>query len=462
MYHYYENNGYYNIISKQIVFILNNTFILVYSLFLFRCVDWHRLLTLENKTHLNEIIDMSHLFSLSLYNWTLVIAFIFFIVCKLIELFRDIIKYRYVKYFYNIVLNITDQELVTLKWAHIIDKFKTLYGNDDINVFYINNKITIKDNYFITIFDKNILKIGYLTPLMEWNIFYCFVGPMFDADFRYKNEFLFINDKFIKAVKDKTRTVAVANFIFMPLLLPFLILRNLFKYGEKFYNKPELLSSRHWSHNAKWKFRNYNELYHEFHDKLITSMKVANDYSNQFPIRILGTFAEFIVFILSSFFIILVFATIINDGVLLHLYIVNKKNVIWFLGIFATIIAILRTIIKDRIIYYPNEKLKELKRILNTIDETNIKDKKHPDYFFNMYQFHIASLVKDVIHTLMVPFRLYELSFEIDKTMNYLSDITINSSRIGHTNKFALFNHQENDMRTCLSKETFSLNNEGY
>jgi autophagy-related protein 9 len=462
MYHYYVNNGYYNIISKQIVFILNNTFILLYSLFLFRCINWHKLLTMTEKTLLNEIVDMSQLFRLSLYNWSLVLSFIFFIVCKLIELCVDVVKYKYVKYFYNTVLNITDQELVTLKWEHVIDKFKLLYGTDDINIFYINNKITIKDNYFITLFDKNILKIEHLTPLMEWNIFYCFIGPIFDSECRYKNDFLFINDKFIKIVKNKIRTVAIANFIFMPLLLPFLILRNLFNYGEKFYNKPELLSSRHWTHNAKWKFRNYNELYHEFHDKLINSMKVANEYSNQFPIRIIGTFAELIVFILSSFFIMLVFATIINDGVLLHLYITSNKNVIWFMGIFATLIAIMRTIIKDRIIYYPDVKLKELKIILNTIDETHIKNKRHNDYFFNMYQYHIVSLAKDILHTVMVPFHLYELSFDTDKTMTYLSGITINSGRIGHTNKFAIFSRQETDRRSCLSKETFHLNNEAY
>jgi hypothetical protein len=166
------------------------------------------------------------------------------------------------------------------------------------------------------------------------------------------------------------------------------------------------------------------------------------------------------VFILSSFFIILIIATIINDGVLLHLYISSHKNVIWYLGIFATIIAILRTFIKERIIYYPDEKLKELTTIINMIDDTDIKDKNHCDYFFNLYQYHIVTLIKDIIYTLMAPFKLYELSFEQHNIMVYLSEITINNAHIGHTNRFALFENQ--DHKSYLSKETFHLNNVNY
>jgi autophagy-related protein 9 len=357
-------------------------------------------------------------------------------------------------------LEIPDHDIVTLKWENIISKFNKLYGNNDINVFYINNKITIKDNYLITIFDKEIIRCDYLTQLMEWNIMYCFINPMFDSDFRYKNEFLYMNTEYIKKVKDKTKTVAIVNFIFMPILLPFLILQNIFKYGEKFYSKPELLSSRHWTLSAKWKFRNYNELYHEFHDKLLNSTKVANDYANQFPIRLLGTFAEMIVFILSSFFVILVVATIVNDGVLLHLYISNNKNVIWYLGIFATVIAILRTFIRERIIYYPDAKLKELTTIINVIDNENIKNKKHEDYFFNLYQYHIITLFKDIYYTVMTPFHLYELTFNINIILPYLAEITVNNAHIGHTNRFALF--EQSDIKSYLSKETFHINNVDY
>ena len=97
MYNYYINNGYYNIISTQLVFILNNTFILIYSLFLFKCVNWKLLLTLTETTELSDIVDMSNLFELSFYNWILMLSFTFYIFCRIIGLFQDIVKYKYIK-----------------------------------------------------------------------------------------------------------------------------------------------------------------------------------------------------------------------------------------------------------------------------------------------------------------------------------------------------------------------------
>lgn len=461
IYNYYSNNGYYNIISKQLVYILSNTFILIYSLFLIKCINWNYLITMEEKTDFSEIITWSNLFQLNFYNWILVLIFIFYIICKIISLIYDIVRYKYIKGFYNKTLTIKDSEIATLKWENIIEKFKEIYNNEDIDVFYINNKITAKDNYLITLFNKDIIKIRYLTQLMEWNIMYCFINPIFDKDFKYNSDFLITDKQFIKNVKDKTRVVAYMNFIFMPLLLPFMIFKILFSYGEKFYNKPELIFSRHWTLKAKWIFRNYNELYHEFHDKLLESMKPANEYSNQITIRIIETFSNLLVLILSSFFIVLVLISLINDKVLLNLYISTNKNVLWYLGILATFIAIFKNIIKEKIILYPDKKLKEIKDIINSIDNKRIKDKNDDQFFFKMYQYHIITIFKDIIYTLYVPFELFKLSYDVENIVTYMSDITINNAKYGHSNKFSLF-LRENDFKTELSKETFAKNNINY
>ena len=55
-----------------------------------------------------------------------------------------------------------------------------------------------------------------------------------------------------------------------------------------FYNKPQLLGSRGWSRFAKWKFKNYNELNHEFHEKMMKSQDTAIEYADQFPSKILA------------------------------------------------------------------------------------------------------------------------------------------------------------------------------
>lgn len=461
LYNYYVNNGYYNIITSQVVYILNNTFILLYTLFLVKCVNWNILFTLDSPIELKDTIYMENLFKLNFYTLILVLTFIIYILCKVIYLIYDSFNYKYIKSFYNDKLNIKEEEISILKWENIIERLKETENIENLDIFYINNKITCKDNYLITLFDKDIIKVDYLTQLMEWNIRFCFINPIFNKEFKYNIHFLNLKPQFVNDIKNKIKFVAIINFIFMPILLPFIIIKNLFKNGEQFYNKPQLLFSRHWTLKAKWKFRNYNELYHEFHEKILKSMVYANDYSNQFPNKLIETFTKLIILICSSFFIVLVFLSIVNEKVLLNLYISDNKTVIWFIGLFATIIAVLKSVVRENIIYYPDEKLNEIKTIINSIEKEESKDKKHIHYFFNLYQFHIITLIKDVFYTVLVPFELYKLSYRTKNIMAYLSEITINNAKYGHTNKYSLM-EREKDKKTMLSKETFLLNNENY
>ena len=76
LYNYYVNNGYYNIITSQVVYILNNTFILLYTLFLVKCVNWNILFTLDSPIELKDTIYMENLFKLNFYTLILVLTFI--------------------------------------------------------------------------------------------------------------------------------------------------------------------------------------------------------------------------------------------------------------------------------------------------------------------------------------------------------------------------------------------------
>ena len=462
LYQYYVEQGYYNIISQQLVYILNNSFILFYTLFLVKCVDWHKLITLEEETLLKDCVNMSNMFKLNFYNFILVISYLLYLVIKVGILVSSIYNYKYIKHFYNNILGIGDLDLVNYKWEKIIEKFHKVYMHNDINVYYINNKITIRDNYFISLVDKEIMDLSNLSPLMEWNIKYCFINPIFINDYKYNRDFLYLNKKYITIIKNKLLTVSILNFIFMPILLPFMLLRSLFKYGEKFYNNPGLISSKHWTHYAKWKFRNYNELYHEFHEKQLKSCIIANEYNNQFPIRIISIVCDLFVFILSSFFIMLIIVSVLNEKALTNLYIFKSKNTLWFLGLMATLIAIMRKSMKEKKIYYPDDKLIELKKVINCINDVTIKDKTHKDFFFRLYQFHALTFFYDIYNTLLTPFYLYKMHYNCYNIVKFLSDITIDNPKIGHTNMYSIFNRHENDMKTLFSKETFTFNNPNY
>ena len=255
------------------------------------------------------------------------------------------------------------------------------------------------------------------------------------------------------------------NFIFMPFIFMYILFYYLFKYGEKFYSNPSYIITRNWTLMARWKLRNYNELYHEYSKKFIMSQKPCNEYSNLYPNKILTTINKFLVFILSSIFVVLVFISIINERILINLYITHNKQTIWFIGIIGSFIAILKKNIIETVPDYPKEKMETLKYHINCIPEQWLKNTQNKNKdFFNYYQLQYLILLKDFYYTLMIPFELYKMSLNTKNIMIYLNSITINTS-YGHTNKFSLFYDDMNtseivDDKKQYSLETFKRNND--
>jgi len=446
MYFYFINDGFNNIILKELMHILTSSFLIFYTIFLYNCINWSLIFTISDKTHLKNLINLSNYFKLNIFNWGLFLIFIFITICKIIGLVNSFKDYTFIKKFYNETLKINDNELNLTKWKTIISKFKEEYDNNDINIYYINHKIACKDNYLITIMNKDILRLSYITTIMEWNIVFCILNSIFDKDIKYNKKFLNNDKVFIQSIKSKITFIAILNFIFMPFIFMYILFYYLFKYGEKFYSNPSYIITRNWTLMAQWKLRNYNELYHEYNNKFMMAQKPCNDYSNLFPNKILTTINKFLMFILSSVFVVLVFISIVNERILTNLYIIQNKQTIWFIGIIGSIIAIL----KKHINCIPDQWL----------ENTQNKNKD----FFNYYQLQCLILLKDFYYTLMIPFELYKMSLNTKNIMIYLNSITINTS-YGHTNKYALFYDDINtseivDEKKQYSLETFKRNND--
>ena len=123
----------------------------------------------------------------------------------------------------------------------------------------------------------------------------------------------------------------------MPFIITYLMFYNVLLYGEYFYNKPQYyLDQEVGQEFAKWKFKNYNELNHEFHEKMMKSQDTAIEYADQFPSKILAAISKLCIFICSSFFVTLAELSILNQQLLVILFVTKTKSILWFC-IFASI-----------------------------------------------------------------------------------------------------------------------------
>ena len=456
IYLYYINKGYYNILSTHITIILTGTFLILYTIFLYNCIEWRSLLFITDKTQLSKLVHFNNFFDINFSIIIFLITFIIILFFRTINTIKDLYRFKPIKRFYNGDLNISDDELCILKWFDIVSRFKERFSDNDINIYYINNKITNIDNYLVTLIDKDIININYISKLFEWNIKYCFINSLYshnaiDITFRTNSEV------FYTEVKHKILCVIILNFICMPFIINYMVLYNIFNYGEKIYTTPSIIFNRSWTRLAYWKFRNYNELSHEFNIRMLKSIKPSNEYINTFNNKLVITINRLFIFIFSSILVTLIMFSFINEKLLLNLYIIENKQLFWVIGVLCSIIAILKNYNSKYIGYYPKDKLEEVKNIINYIPN-EWSDSKNRQFFY-YYKHKLIIILYEIIYTINVPFDLLVLYFKYKHIFTFINDITINSPKYGHINTFSLFDNRVHvDKKTLDSIKTFKQN----
>ena len=202
LYIYYINKGYYNILYTHLTIILTGLFLIFYTIFLYNCIEWEKVIHIEKPTQIYDIINTSRFFRFNLFISIFFITFIVILIFRVINLVKDFYTFIPIKHFFNNELGINDIDLGILKWNSIIHKFKEIYDDKDITIYYINNKITSIDNYFISLIDKNIIKTKNISKLFEWNIKYCFINSLYYNN-KYDLKFLNKNEQFYKNIEKK-------------------------------------------------------------------------------------------------------------------------------------------------------------------------------------------------------------------------------------------------------------------
>jgi autophagy-related protein 9 len=438
IYFYYNNKGYYNIIINSIINLLVSNFLVFFLIFLINCVDYTNLLRIDDKVSILDYVDMSNFFSnLSIFFKGLLILFLALDVVKLISLVDDIYVFKNIRNFYRNTLKIRDSELEYLDWKDIIDIYND--ADENINPYYINAIITSKDNYFTALIDQKIIRPIHLTSIVEWNLIYCIIYSIFNKKEKISDE-LFTNTGIIeKSMRNKLRTISILNVIFMPLIIVFITLYNLFTHGEAFYNKPDLLISSNFTKLAQWKYRNYNEPIHQFEERMAKIDKLAKQYNEAFKNKLVNAILKFVIFVFSSIFITLIILTLINDDILINLNIIGSKNVLWFIGVIGSIIAILRTILNKKRNDSPNDLMEQISRHI-IVDEKIIKNanmKIVKNEFLAYYRYKIIQIILDIVFTITMPIQLWSISYDTPYITTFLKKITNKNPQIGYICKYS-------------------------
>lgn len=482
IYKYFTHKGYRNILFLEAINLGSTLFMIFFILILVNCIDYQGLgeINKYDNYYLWDYIQVNQMINNSFLGISCVIIFGLYIIIRLVTLLDESQKYYKIKLFFKEKLDLDTYEIQNIEWEEIAQKIESNYG---INVYQITSRILRKENLMIPIFDS---KINHLivSKLMEWNLIFSIFNTVltyFNTDdiaiqnsmkdeneSEEEEEFLISDLEKIKqqqiyfrdrrTIKNKCQskliTLSVLTYICMPFLFIYILFFTFLKYGERYYHKPAKITYRQWSLNSYWKMRYFNELEHNFEMRMDISSKYAKEYLDYFKSIIFTTVIKFIVFMSSSFFITLIILSIYNENLLLNLNISKNKHVLWYLGIFASIIAIGRSILKNKKIKTQDKNISYKKLLIYNpflhspsfmiAHQTNKKyeDYKKKNLIQQYYTYQISTLLRECFSVLLVPFYLIYICNYLDSILDRIEENLYYDENLG------FISHQSNFRNT--------------
>ncbi|AMD20487.1 HDL257Wp [Eremothecium sinecaudum] len=471
VYEYFLGNGFLCIMIEKVLNLLTLLFIVFISTYMSHCIDYGKIPT----SHKFSEVKIDRCYSTQVTGATKLLLWIFggFVILKVVQLYFDIKRLRDIRNFYLYLLNISDKELETISWQSIIQQIMLLKdqnavtanvvevkAKNRIDAHVVANRIMRKENYLISLYNKDILELSLnfpmyrtniLTKTLEWNIHLCIMGFAFNEAGFLKQSFLNVKQREHLSEELKKRFIlsGFLNIILSPFLVGYFILLYFFRYFNEYRTSPGSLGTRQYTPIAEWRFREYNELYHVFKKRIGLSHEVANRYINQFPNTTGDYLFKFVKFVSGSFVAILGVMTVLDPENFLNFELTHDKSVLFYMTVFGSLWAAANGALSSPYnVFDPEESLKELISYTHYAPK-EWEGKYHTDTvkkeFCELYNLRIILLMRELASLIMTPFILwFSLPKSADAIVDFFREVTVYSDGLGYVCKYAMFDVKQN------------------
>ncbi|KAG7660504.1 ATG9 [[Candida] subhashii] len=444
VYYYYRGKGIVNIVLTRVIDLLILVFILFFTVFVKWGVNYDLFMESMGKEGkhmtLSDLIIPGYLSQVPLVVKFFLFGFGLYVVLRVIQTYFDYnYKLKEVRNFYYYLLNVTDEELMTISWKTIVEKlmllkdYNTLTStqvveNHDINdlsskvrlnAHDIANRIMRRENYMIALinkdlFDLNLFNLPFinsqsvLTRTLEWNLKLC-----------------------------------IDNFIYTP-------------QGQI---NPQILKDYNRNQMAPLEWRS----------KLQLSIGPANTYINQFPRGFLAiNISKLINFVAGAIMAILVIMGVWFEDESHSFWsfeITEGRSTLFYISIFGTIWAITSSSTPNvnnesghSFVYDPEASLRYVSQFTHYLPSRWNK-KLHTievkNEFCDLYSLKIIIILNEIFSLVLTPFILwFKVSASSGAIIDFFREYSIHVDGLGYVCYFAMFNFEEKDknMMSDLNK----------
>ncbi|GAA5871380.1 hypothetical protein JCM3774_005584 [Rhodotorula dairenensis] len=488
VYLYYVGKGIWAIGLERTLNLLTVGWVIGFSTFLIGCIDYPRL---WDSHHLSEVVIPRCTSRLSGFTLLVFLAFAGFYALRVVRFGMGIRKLWEMHEFYAELLEVPESDIQTIPWHAIVARLSALRAThpsalasraganagipvERLDAHDVANRIMREENYLIALFNKDLLDISLplprfvqgpagrlmgkgaakkkrfgksmLTQTLEWNLGFCLLGFLFGRDGQVRRAFLSERNKkeLVAALRRRFILMGLINAVFAPFIVCYLLMYSFFRYFEEYHKNPSSIGSRQFTPLARWKFREFNELPHHFQQRLAQAHPLADQYINHYPKAKTVLLSRFVAFLAGSFAAVLILFSLIDPDAFLHFEITPGRTVLFYIGVFGTILAVARGMLPDENrVVDPELLMREIVEHTHYLP-AEWKDKLHSTEvhlaFGKLFQMKVILFLQEIFSVLITPFVLwYTLPKCAGPVVDFFREFTIHVDGLGYVCSFAVF-----------------------
>jgi len=490
LYSYYLEKGFWPMVASRTSDIIIIAFTMFFSTFLFLFVNWSEVLKCTTEEACKNV-DGYRSDVLSNPTFGDVMIIFYFVIFSLYLVWNGIVfvyslyEMREASHFYRKKLGITDRQLSVIGWHEVVDKIVEV--QDDVRLCHghqldaldITNRIMRKENYFLAMINRDIIDFSspcgmsdfftlmhaferpgthevkpYVGEILEWNVRWCILEWMFNDKFEITSEF-----ENAEKMKQRFLYVGIINLCIMPFALLFRCIFFFLAHGERLQNKRaiEIMSkpmtklTRAWTPYAHLRLREFNEMSHQFNQRLSLTHCAADDYLSHCEWVLSSIIGRLFAYISGAIVGVLLLLTLVDSNVLLYFELCGR-GLVWYLTVFSAILVVSRSMINEKpsTTRDAKEAMTKVLSHAHYLPKSWIKNAHLPSIqqeFQSLYQTRVLIVINELINVIFTPFILmFTMPECVDDIIKFARESKLHVEGVGDICKFAQLRLEEGDI----------------
>lgn len=500
VYEYYVQHGVWSILLSRAISLMTQLFVFSFAMFLTTCIDYSKVPVSKSTS---EVLVPKCMAKASWLKNAAVFVFIIYWCIKFVTSIGDARRLFRMHDFYHHVLGINDQDIQTVSWVRVVDGLVKVQNaniatanpvpavrkyakyskpQQRLNAESIANRLMRQANYYVALYNKDILDFTLPLPFvgsrqfysksLEWCIDFCLTNFIFDEQGSIRPFCLEVRNRseLVKALQLRLQFAALTSVIVAPFNIMRFCIMYFFRYYTEFTRNPSKVSARSFTPFAEWKIREVNELDHLFQRRLRQAYSDANDYLKCFPKDKTDQACRFIAFISGAIAAVLTLATLFDPELFLGFEVTPGRTAVFWLTVMVGIFGVAQgSLPEEDEVHDPVLHLKDVLRYIHHMP-AHWKDRLHSNEvrseFSALYQTKVLIFVEEILSLIVAPWILLRNAGQrSERIIDFFREQTVHVNGIGYQCNYAVFDFKKDpnaEDATAVLQEPDGLRDDYY